>query len=78
MLLRRALPLVAALHPGSEIAATCGFYDQAHFNSEFKAMANLRTPSQFAVHRDSPWPSGRWTGSPASSPGLPIPGLLKE
>lgn len=75
--LRRALPLVAARHPGSEIAATCGFYDQAHFNSEFKTMTGC-APSQFAVHRGLTVPVRPVDRLPGRLTSALIPGLLEK
>ena len=48
----RAARLVAhpADHPLAEIALTCGFYDQAHLNREFRALAGC-TPTRYRAAR---------------------------
>ncbi|MFJ9155009.1 helix-turn-helix domain-containing protein [Streptomyces sp. NPDC102270] len=47
---RHALRLLDARLPPSQIAATCGYYDQAHLNRDFKAMTS-RSPSRFIAER---------------------------
>lgn len=48
--LQHALRLLAAHRPPAQVAAACGFYDQAHFGGEFKAMTG-RTPLEFVTQR---------------------------
>jgi AraC-like DNA-binding protein len=48
--LQRALKLLDAGQPSAQVAGVCGFYDQAHFSGEFKAMTG-RTPSEFIAER---------------------------
>ncbi|MGW7004190.1 helix-turn-helix domain-containing protein [Streptomyces sp. NPDC054933] len=48
--LQHALRLLAAGLPAARTAAACGFYDQAHFNGEFKTMTG-RTPRTFIAER---------------------------
>lgn len=67
--LSRALDLVAERESGSTIAADCGFFDQAHFNREFRAMVG-RSPSEFAghlLHPSSARPVGRLPGRVTSA-----------
>ncbi|MBW8801034.1 MAG: AraC family transcriptional regulator [Streptomyces sp.] len=47
---RHALRLLDAHLPLSQIAAACGYYDQAHLNRDFKAMTG-RSPSRFITER---------------------------
>jgi AraC-like DNA-binding protein len=47
---RHALRLLDARLPPAQIAATCGYYDQAHLNRDFKAMTS-RSPSRFIAER---------------------------
>ncbi|MEV6834346.1 AraC family transcriptional regulator [Streptomyces sp. NPDC051133] len=51
--LQRARRLLAAGHGQAETAAVCGFYDQAHFSGEFKAMTGC-TPGEFLAARRLP------------------------
>jgi AraC-like DNA-binding protein len=44
-LLRRAVPATLA-----DVAQACGYYDQAHFNGDFKRLSGM-TPLQFAADR---------------------------
>ena len=55
--LERARRLLAAGRSQAETAALCGFYDQSHLSSEFKAMLGC-TPRQFLTARQLP------TGTP--------------
>ncbi|MFF4210904.1 helix-turn-helix domain-containing protein [Streptomyces sp. NPDC001796] len=48
--LQRARRLLASGRSVAEIAALCGFYDQAHLNGEFRAMTGC-TPREFAAAR---------------------------
>jgi methylphosphotriester-DNA--protein-cysteine methyltransferase len=43
---RSALAMVASGVPFADVAATAGYYDQAHFTTEFRAHAAM-TPSAF-------------------------------
>jgi len=43
----RAVPLLRSGAPLAEVAAACGFYDQAHMNREFRALAAI-TPGQIS------------------------------
>lgn len=47
---RQALRLVEASRPPGEVVSACGYYDQAHFNREFKEMT-ARSPSRFVADR---------------------------
>ncbi|MFI0901641.1 helix-turn-helix domain-containing protein [Streptomyces sp. NPDC020983] len=47
---RHSLRLLEAQRRPSEIAALCGYYDQAHFNREFREMTT-RSPSRFLAER---------------------------
>ncbi|MCQ4082825.1 helix-turn-helix domain-containing protein [Streptomyces sp. RB6PN25] len=49
--LQRAMKLLDAGRPPAQVAGVCGFYDQAHFSGEFKAMTG-RTPSEFTSERN--------------------------
>ena len=53
--LRRALRLIASRRPGTlaEIALDAGYYDQAHMNADFRALAG-RPPLAFAPPPASP------------------------
>ncbi|WP_250287164.1 MULTISPECIES: helix-turn-helix domain-containing protein [unclassified Frankia] len=78
--LRRALRLLATGTAPVQIAATCGFSDQAHFAREFKAMTGS-TPRRFLTDRNAapvgPGPWERWDRMPGEvtsvmlSTGLP-------
>lgn len=67
--LQRARRLLAAGHGQAETAAVCGFYDQAHLSSEFKAMTGC-TPREFTTARRLPFagapPGDRMTGEATS------------
>ncbi|MFI9805896.1 helix-turn-helix domain-containing protein [Streptomyces sp. NPDC052301] len=66
--LQRARRLPAAGHGQAETAAVCGFYDQAHFSGEFKAMTGC-TPGEFLAARRLPTATDvtdRLTGEAAS------------
>ncbi|MEU8245795.1 helix-turn-helix transcriptional regulator [Nonomuraea sp. NPDC048916] len=49
----RAARLVRAGTPIAEVAASCGFYDQAHLNREFRALGDL-TPGQIRPRPGKP------------------------
>ncbi|MEU5362995.1 helix-turn-helix transcriptional regulator [Streptomyces sp. NPDC005925] len=51
--LARARKLLAAGRSQAETAALCGFYDQSHLSSEFKAMTGF-TPREFTAARRQP------------------------
>lgn len=48
---RRSLRLLEADRRASAIVEICGYYDQAHFNREFKEMTT-RSPSRFLAERE--------------------------
>ncbi|CCB74549.1 Transcriptional regulator [Streptantibioticus cattleyicolor NRRL 8057 = DSM 46488] len=62
--LQHALRLLTAHRPPAQVAAACGYYDQAHLGGEIKAMTG-RTPLEFVAQRD-----------PATTPSPPGPPSL--
>ena len=49
---QRAITLIRDGRDLADVAYTCGYYDQPHFNREFRALAQI-TPSDF-VARELP------------------------
>ncbi|MBB5958523.1 AraC-like DNA-binding protein [Saccharothrix tamanrassetensis] len=58
----RALQLLVADRPAAEVAAACGYYDQAHLSREFTALAG-RSISQFRQERASADDNATGTGA---------------